>query len=85
MSNDFSHLHSQLLGFQTDSLSPTPLSMNSLHSHLHFPAMQRCLLLQTLESNLHLKSLESLRKQEIHDIKRQLNMLEDEIYDILER
>ena len=53
MSTDFSHLHSQLLGFQTDSLSPTPLSMNSLHSHLHFPAMQRCLLLQTLESNLH--------------------------------
>ena len=31
-----------------------PLSINSLHSHLHLLSFQRCLLLQTLPSNLHL-------------------------------
>ena len=33
--------------------SHTPLSINSLHSHLHLFLFQRCLLLQTLVPNLH--------------------------------
>ena len=52
--HDLSHSNSQLLGFQMDSLSHTPLSINSLHSHLHLLPFQRCLLLQRLASNLHL-------------------------------
>ena len=48
-SHDLSHSHSQLLGFQID-----PLSINSLHLHLHLSSFQRCLLLQALASNLHL-------------------------------
>ena len=35
-------------------MSHTPLSINYLHSHLHLSSFQRCLLLQTLASNLHL-------------------------------
>ena len=31
MSHDLSHSHSQLLGFQINSLSHIPLSVNSLH------------------------------------------------------
>ena len=46
--------HSQLLGFQVNPLSQLPLSINSLHSHLHLSSFQRCLLLQTLASSLHL-------------------------------
>ena len=46
--------HSQLLGFQNNPVSHIPLSINSLHSHLHLSSFQRCLLLQTLASNLHL-------------------------------
>ena len=53
-SQDLSHSHSQLLGFQINPLSHTPLSINSLHSHLHLSSFQRCLVLQTLLSNLHL-------------------------------
>ena len=34
-SHDLLHSHSQLLGFQIDPLSHTPLSINSLHLHLH--------------------------------------------------
>ena len=45
--------HSQLQGFQIDSLSHTPLLINSLHSHLHLSSFHHCLLLQTLASNLH--------------------------------
>ena len=48
-----SHSHSQLLGFQINPLSHTPLSINSLHSHLHLSLFQRCLLLQTLAPNVH--------------------------------
>ena len=36
-SHDLSHSHSQLLGFQINPLSHPPLSINSLHSHLHLP------------------------------------------------
>ena len=53
-SHDLQHSHSQLLGFQRYPLWHTPLSINSLHSHLHLSSFQRCLLLQTLESSLHL-------------------------------
>ena len=35
MSHDLSHSHSQVLGFQINPLSHIPLSINSLHSHLH--------------------------------------------------
>ena len=48
-----SHLHSQLLGFQINPLSHVPLSINSLHSHLHLCLFHHCLLLQTIASNLH--------------------------------
>ena len=47
------HSHSQLLGFQIKPLSHTPLSTNSLHLHLHLSLFQRCLLFQTIASNLH--------------------------------
>ena len=53
-SQDLSHSHSQLLGFQINPLSHTPLSMNYLHSQLHLSSFQRCLLSQTLLLNLHL-------------------------------
>ena len=53
-SHDLSHSHSQLLGFQIYPLSHTPLSINSLHWHQYLSSFQRCLLLQTLASNLHL-------------------------------
>ena len=46
-SHFLSHSHSQLLGFQIN-----PLSINSLHSHLHLSLFQRCLLLQILAQNL---------------------------------
>ena len=52
---DLQHSHSQLLGLQINPLSHTPLSINSLHSHLHLPSSQRCLLLQTLLLNLRLR------------------------------
>ena len=56
MSYDLSHSHLQLLGFQTNPLSHSLLSINSsLHSHLHLSSFHLCLLLQTLESNLHLQ------------------------------
>ena len=54
MSDDLSHSHSQLLGFQINPLSHIPLSINSLHLHLHLYSFDLCLLLQTLEPNLHL-------------------------------
>ena len=53
MLHDLSHSHSQLLGFQIDPLSQTPLSINSLLSHRHLSLFQRYLLLQTIASNLH--------------------------------
>ena len=53
-SHDLSHSHLQLLGFQIYPLSHIPLSINSLHSHQHLSLFRRCLLLQTLASNLHL-------------------------------
>ena len=37
-----SHSHSQFLGFQINLLSQIPLSINTLHSHLHLPLFQRC-------------------------------------------
>ena len=57
MSRALSHSHSQLLGFQVNPLSHTPLSISSLHSDLHLFLFQRCLLLQTFSPNLrsHLK------------------------------
>ena len=45
---------SQILGFQISLISHLPLSINSLHSNLHLSSFQRCLLLQTLASSLHL-------------------------------
>ena len=54
ISHDLLHPHSQLLGFQAYPLSDTPLLINSLHSHLHSFLLQRCLLLQTIASNLHI-------------------------------
>ena len=53
-SHDLSHSHSQLLGFKINPLSNIPLSINSLHSHLHLSPFLRCLLSQTLTSSLHL-------------------------------
>ena len=48
-----SHALSQLLGFQINPLSHTPLPINYLHSDLHLFLSQRCLLLQTFSPNLH--------------------------------
>ena len=58
-SQNLSHSHSQLLGFQIYPLSPTPLSYYSLHSHLHSSSFQPCLLLQILALSLHLHLLVS--------------------------
>ena len=38
----------ELLGFQINPLSHTPLSINSLHPHIHLSLFLRCLLLQTI-------------------------------------
>ena len=54
ISHDLSHSYSQLLGFQIIPLSQVPLSINSLHSHLHLSSFHLCLLSQTLESSLYL-------------------------------
>ena len=54
ISHNLSHSLPQLLGFQINPLSHTPLSTNSLHSHLHLSFFHLCLLWQTLASNLHL-------------------------------
>ena len=54
MSHDLSHSRSHILGFQINPLSHHPSSINSLHLHLCLSLFQRCLLLQTLASNLHL-------------------------------
>ena len=54
ISQDLSHSHSQLFGFQMNPLSHTPLSINSLHLYRHLSLFQRCLLLQTLGSSLYL-------------------------------
>ena len=54
MSHDLAHSHPLLLGFQINLLLQIPLSINSLHSHLHFSSSYLCLLLQTLASSLHL-------------------------------
>ena len=54
MSHDLSHSHLQLLGFQINSLSHTPLSINSLYPDIHLSSFRLCLMLQTLASNLHL-------------------------------
>ena len=53
-SYDLLHSQLQLLLFQINPLSQLPLSINSLHSHLHLCVFHLCLLLQTLESNLNL-------------------------------
>ena len=42
------------IGFQINPLSHIPLSINSLHSHLHLSLLHLLLLLQTLSSSLHL-------------------------------
>ena len=39
--HDLSHSHSQLLGFEINILSHTPLSIIFLHSHLHLSSFQR--------------------------------------------
>ena len=54
MPHVLSHLKSQLLRFQINPSSRSPLSINSLHSLLNLSLFQNCLLLQTLVSNLHL-------------------------------
>ena len=54
MSHDLSHSHSHLLGFQINQLSHIPLSINSLHPHLHLSSFHLCILLQTLALNLHM-------------------------------
>ena len=51
---DLSHSHSQLLGFQINPLLHTFLSINSLHSHLHFSSFHCCFLLQIIPFNLHM-------------------------------
>ena len=53
-SPDLSHSLSQLLEFEINPSLHTPLSINSLHSHLHLSSFQHYFLLQTLSSNLHL-------------------------------
>ena len=45
---------SQLLRFQINPLSQLPLSINSLHSHLHLSLFYFRLLLQTFAFNVHL-------------------------------
>ena len=52
MSHDLSH--SQLLGFQINSLLHISLLINSLHSHQHLSLLHHCLLLQTIASSVHL-------------------------------
>ena len=54
-----SHSLSQLLGFKINPLSHTPLSINSLHSHVHLSSFHRCLLLQIILSNLHIHLYDS--------------------------
>ena len=54
MSHDLSHSDSQIVGFQINSLLCLPLSINSLHSHLHLSLFQGYTSLQILASNLHL-------------------------------
>ena len=55
MPHDLLNSHSELLRFQKNPLSHIPLSINSLHSHLHLSSFHLCLLLQRLASNLHLR------------------------------
>ena len=52
-SHNLSHSQSQLLGFKINPLSHIPLSINSLHQHLHLSLFQCYLLLQTLSFNIH--------------------------------
>ena len=54
MLHDLSHSHLQLLGLKIYPLSHTPLSINSLHSHLHLSLFHLSLLLQTISFNLHM-------------------------------
>ena len=60
MPHDLSYSQSKLPGFQINPLSHIPLPINFLHSHhsltsfMLFYVLFRCLLLQTLESNLQL-------------------------------
>ena len=54
MSHNLSDPHSQILRFQINPLSHIPLSINSLHSHLHLSLSQRCLSSQAPASNLYL-------------------------------
>ena len=53
-SHDLSHSQLHLLGFQINLLSHIFLSTNPLYSHLHLSSFHFCLLLQTLEFDLHL-------------------------------
>ena len=46
--------HSQLLGFHVYPFPQTPLSINSMHSHLHLFLFHLCLLLQIILSSLHM-------------------------------
>ena len=50
MSHDLSHSHSQLQGFQVNPLSHIPLSINSLHSHLHLSLFRLYLLLKLVNA-----------------------------------
>ena len=55
MLHDLSHSQLRLLEFQINPLTHLSLSINSsLHSHPHLFSFHLYLLLQTLESNLHL-------------------------------
>ena len=54
ISQALSHSHLQLLGFKIYPLLHIPLSINYLHLHQHLLSFQRCLLLQTFASDLHL-------------------------------
>ena len=54
MLHDLSHSHLQLLGLKIYPLSHTPLSIDSLHSHLHLSLFHLCLLLQKIQFNLHM-------------------------------
>ena len=56
---DLSHSHSRLLGLKINPLSHTPLSINSLHSHIHLSLFHHCLLLQIIFSDLHMHLHES--------------------------
>ena len=57
MSHDLSHSQSQSIRLKINPLSQLSLLIySSLDSHLHLSSFHHCLLLQILESSLHLHS-----------------------------